>query len=390
MKWIRRHKVLVSNLGLVALLLVGLSFLVFDTARVNPFKRTYAVTVDMDRSGGLQPRSDVTYRGYRVGQVKSISLTEKGVRAEVEIDGSAHIPASGTVAVHALSAAGEQYIDFRPDTDQAPFLEDGAVISRDRVSLPVPIPEVLANSSQLIASINPDRYEVILNEMDKALGGGPDQLRRLINGLSLITTGMDAYLPQTVSLLTNLRLIAGETTRIQPDLGTLTRSSQLIFDQAVAADGELRKAFDTAPGQLSTLGGTVSTNMDPLTRLANDFVRVSKAAQLRAPALSLLFPSLQKGLTAVGVPAHDGEFHTVADVFSRPTCYYNTAPVSPTAIGDGRVPLWNYCVTDNPRIQVRGSANAPRPDVPNNGASMPPGADPGQLSDPDPARNQPR
>ena len=76
--------------------------------------------------------------------------------AVVDIDKAVQIPAGGTVAVQALSAAGEQYIDFRPNSDEAPYLEDGSVVDSNQVQTPVPLSTVLDNASALISQVDPD------------------------------------------------------------------------------------------------------------------------------------------------------------------------------------------------------------------------------------------
>ena len=105
-----------------------------------------------------------------------------------------------------------------------------------------------------------------------------------------------------------------------------------------------------------------------------NFVAITRSARLRTPAMSALFPALRAGSAAMGVPVHGNAFHTLLDIWPRPACEYEAIPVSPaTVVTDDRVPLYNYCVTSNPALQVRGSANAPRPAVPDNGSGPPPG-----------------
>ncbi|MBJ8342628.1 MCE family protein [Antrihabitans sp. YC3-6] len=379
-KGLLKNKVVLSNIGLTIMLIVGITYLTVGVARINPLRDTYTVTVNMDRSGGLQPNSDVTYRGFRVGKVTDVRLTEKGVVADAQIEGAYDIPMGGEVQVAALSAAGEQYIDFRPDSDEGPYLEDGSVIESENVKTPVPITQVLENASDMVSSIPPDRFATILDELDKALGGGPDNLRGAINGISVVAAGLDQLLPQTTGLLSNLRVIASTTSEIQPDLQILTNNTGVLFDQVVAADGELREFLDLGPGEISTLGGVVAETADPMTNLLQNFVTIARAGQLRAPALAALFPGLRDGTAALAVPAYNGEFHTVLDIWPRSTCEYDTVPVSPAKVGDGRVRLWNYCETTRPELQIRGAANAPRPIEPNNGSSIPPNVDPNQLS----------
>lgn len=380
-----RHRVGVANLGLVLVLVVGSAYLGAEVLRVNPFARSYVVTVELANSGGLLPGNDVTFRGSRIGIVRDVRAGEVGVLADAEIDSGTKIPVGGTVAVGRLSAAGEQYLDFRPDAEGGPYLSDGDVIVRAQTDTPVTVPSVLNNMSALIGGMNPDRLDVIINELDKALAGGPDRLRNMISGISRAMAGLDGLLPQTRQLIENLQIIADTTSHAQPDLSTLTTGAGALFEQLTAADQELRRFLDLAPGQLATVGGFIADTEDPITNLTTNFVAITSAAKLRQPAIEALFPALRVGSAAIGVPAHDGAYHTLVDPWPRPTCDYPTVPKIPVVeTTDTRVRLYNYCVTEDPALQIRGSANAPRPNVPDNGSGPPPGVTGDELSQPVP------
>ncbi|KIA63315.1 MCE family protein [Nocardia vulneris] len=386
-QWLVRHRIAVANIGLILVLLVGVSYLGAAVLRINLLPNTYTVRVELQNSGGLAANNDVSFRGVRVGRVTEVRISGDGVAAIAEIDKGARIPVGGTVAVGRLSAAGEQYLDFRPDTDSGPYLGDGAVVDRARTTVPVTVQSVLSSMSGLIGGLNPARLNVIIDELDKALAGGPDRLRNMISGISRAMAGLTDLLPQTRQLIENLQVIAETTSHAQPDLSTLTTGSSALFQQLSAADAEVRKFLELGPGQLATLGGIVRDTEDPVTNLVTNFVAITKAAKLRAPAIAALFPALRAGSAAIGVPAHDNAYHTLIDPWPRPSCDYGTVPVVPTTkTADTRVRLYNYCITDNPALQVRGSANAPRPNVPDNGSGPPPGVSGDELSRPAPGR----
>ncbi|MGW4842633.1 MCE family protein [Nocardia brasiliensis] len=386
-QWLVRHRIAVANIGLIVVLLVGAAYLGAAVLRINLLPNTYTVRVELQNSGGLAANNDVSFRGVRVGRVTEVRISGDGVAAIAEIDKDARIPVGGTVAVGRLSAAGEQYLDFRPDTDSGPYLGDGAVIDRARTTVPVTVQSVLSSMSGLISGLNPARLNVIIDELDKALAGGPDRLRNMISGISRAMAGLTDLLPQTRQLIENLQVIAETTSHAQPDLSTLTTGSSALFQQLSAADAEVRKFLELGPGQLATLGGIVRDTEDPVTNLVTNFVAITKAAKLRAPAIAALFPALRAGSAAIGVPAHDNAYHTLIDPWPRPSCDYGTVPVVPTTkTVDTRVRLYNYCTTDNPALQVRGSANAPRPNVPDNGSGPPPGVTGDELSRPAPSR----
>ncbi|MFE3260283.1 MCE family protein [Nocardia sp. NPDC059091] len=383
--WVVRHRIAIANIGLIVVLVVGSGYIGGYVLRFNPIPHTYNVTVELASSGGLLPGNDVTFRGSRIGKVTDVHVAGDGVAAVAEIDDSAQLPIGGTVAVGRLSAAGEQYLDFRPDSDTGPYLHDGSLVERARTSVPVPIQSVFTNLSDLIGGMNPDRLDVIIDELDKALTGGPDRLRNMISGISRAMNGLDDLLPQTRQLIENLEVIAGTTQHAQPDLGTLTKAGSVLFDQFASADQELRTLLQQGPGQLATLNGFITQTQDPITNLVTNFVAVTKAAKLRAPAIAALFPALRVGTEALGIPAHDGAYNTLVDPWPRPSCDYDTIPVVPTDVqADTRVRLYNYCVTSNPALQIRGSADAPRPDVPDNGVTKPPGATGNEMSQPVP------
>ena len=389
MSWIRNHKVLVANLGLVLLLIVGAVYLLVAIVRINPLKDTYEVKVNLDRSGGLQPNSDVTYRGYRVGQVKSIEITDDGILAVTEIDGSAQIPVGGKVTVQALSAAGEQYIDFQPDSDGAPYLEDGSEVpfTEEGIVTPPPLSEVLNNATTLINQINPDKFQVIVEQLDIALSGGSVPLATVMSGISETAAGLDSILPQTTGLIANLRSIMATTSLAQPDLGTLTANSGELFTQLSLATAELNKFLDSAPGQLSAMGGSIGAITEPATTLAQNFAVILQAGTIRTPALAALFPALRDGGAALQIPYWDGGFWVMADLWVRPHCNYSTIPRDPTVVGDQTVPLYqSYCPNHDPSILTRGSANAPRPADPDNTAFPPAGVTGDERSIPEPPR----
>ncbi|MEV0686241.1 MCE family protein [Nocardia sp. NPDC050378] len=384
-RWAHDHRIAGAVLGMVAMLVVGSGYIAIDVIGVRPLHTTYTVLVQLDSSGGLLPHSNVTVRGVEVGSVRAIRIDGSGILAETEIDSATQIPVGTPVAVSRLSAAGEQYLDFRPVTGEAPYLADGATVPADQVSTPVTIDSFLDNTGALIAGMNPDRLTAIVDELDRALRGGPEVLRSVISGLSQATAGLAGLLPQTTELIRNLSVIAATTAHAQPDLATLVRGSSTLFDQMNAADHEVRELLDQGPGRLATLDGVLTETGDPLTGLVTNFVAITRAARLRTPAMTALFPSLRTAVIALGIPAHDNAFHTMADIWPRPTCEYETVPVSPTQVSDGRTRLYNYCVTDHPELQIRGSANAPRPAGPDNGSGPPPGVTGDELSVPLPA-----
>ncbi|MCE5289187.1 MAG: MCE family protein [Nocardiaceae bacterium] len=380
------RKIMLANIGLVLLLVVGAGYLLVAIMRINPLERFNTVSVDLNRSGGLQPGNDVTYRGLRVGQVKDHKITPTGVQAEVEINKDYKIPADVDVSVQALSAAGEQYIDFKPKTDSGPYLTDGAHIAYGtNVKTPQPLSSVLDNLTNLVSQIPPERFDTIVSELDKAFKDGSAPLHTVVSGTSVALAGFDGLLPQTKGLIDNLKVIMGTTSLAQPDLGTLAANSQTIFDNLTKANAELRQFLDDSPGNVQSLGDTVNTIADPATEFTHIFSNIMNKATVRAPAFRALFPAMAFAGQRLQIPWHQTiagppgrfDFHVMGDIWIRPNCEYYVQPRDPKIPQDPRVPLYNYCLEPNmPATQVRGAANAPRPPGPDNTSGPPPGITP--------------
>ena len=91
--------------------------------------RGYTIHATLPGSGGLFEGSEVTYRGFKVGKVDSVSVDGRGIKLDLAIDEGTEIPKDSPIYVHNLSAVGEQYLDIEPHDGQGPYLEDGDTIA---------------------------------------------------------------------------------------------------------------------------------------------------------------------------------------------------------------------------------------------------------------------
>ncbi|NGZ99898.1 MCE family protein [Nocardioides sp. W3-2-3] len=78
----------------------------------------------------------MTYRGVKVGKVREIVPSKKGVEATVAITSGTKIPKGSLAKVRSLSPVGEQYLDFQPPKAGGPFLASGDVIPAESTDLP--------------------------------------------------------------------------------------------------------------------------------------------------------------------------------------------------------------------------------------------------------------
>ncbi|WP_181696068.1 MlaD family protein [Nocardia sp. GTS18] len=379
-----RHRSAVSLLGLLAVLAGACSHLLISTFGIEPFARPYRVRVELAQSGGLLPGQEVTLRGVRVGRVDSVRVVDEKVVAVAAIDDGVRIPATGRVRAAALSAAGEQYLDFVPDTEAGPYLAEGSVVTLDRTSTPVPMADMLQSLSGTLAQIDPERLATISRELGVS-SAGPDKLAQIIDGGTFLVSTLDTVLPNTVNLLRNSRVVL---TALHDGRGTLRSTSAnlaAVLGGTAAMTGGYERLLAQTPPLLTELDAVLAENSPTMVALLGNLVTVSQVAYSRIPALNeFFFPTQRAGsaLDAVASAFHDGGVWALASIYPRYACDYDV-PRRPGSLPDYAQPYVNADCTDpDPTLLPRGARNAPRPaDDP---VRQPPPADPLQTATPAP------
>jgi len=370
---------LVTMVAMLVLLAVGLSYILIAVVQIDPLNRPMRVTVNAARSGGLLDHSQVTYRGFPVGRVTAIGLRPGGVQISVNIDEGTQIPVDTDVAVANLSAAGEQYLDFRPRTDRGPFLTNGAVVDERDTRTPIPFSQVVSNVSRLAGQVDPARVTVVVDELSRAFNGtGPD-IQRVLDGGDFLLAGLEGVLPQTVNTLRNGRIVLGTVSDLRGDLIQFSHDGRDLTATLKDADPKIRELLNDSPDTLKLIGNVVEKDGPSVGALLGDLATTSHVAALRLPAISQFLPGLDKFGPIVAAVVHGDTTQFLVDLYPRPSCDYGTHRRPPTIDGSPPPRIYRYCTQTGPRLQQRGSTNVPRPHG-DDTAGPPPGADPEQRA----------
>jgi len=380
------RRITVAVIGLILTVVIALGYILIGSLRVNPARSTIAVHVVLPQSGGLLAQQDVTLRGVPIGRIASVQLSGSGVTAVADIDADVQVPKNSAVRVSGLSPAGEQYLDFRPDSDGGPYLTDGDTVAEKQTGVPVPFYQLVSNAEGALNQVDPAKIEA----MTKELGVGPqapEKLAALVDGGAFLITTLDSVLPQTVRTLRNSRTVLTTLADIGPGLTTTSIDLQGILTGVNKMDGGYRKLLDTGRAPLTQLDHVIADNSDTMVQLLGNLTTVAQLSYVRVPALKELFPGPeQRGsmIDAVSSIFHDdGGVWVIADIYPRYTCDYNLPRHAPSQ-ADFVEPYRNtYCANPDPAVLVRGARNAPRP--PDDDTAGPsPGYNPLATTDPAP------
>jgi phospholipid/cholesterol/gamma-HCH transport system substrate-binding protein len=257
---------------------------------ISPTKQVTRLTLMLNTSGGLMPTSEVTMRGIKVGRVTGIETTTSGLAVSIDLDRAHPVPADSAISVENLSAAGEQYIDFKPRLIAPPYFSDGTVIPADRVAPLVTGADLLTKANALMSALNLDQVHTIIDNVSAALAGNDDTVDSLATtaGLTAKVIHDDKQLLATLfsnfaTMTTNLGDInAGdvisETGKLLPrsvpaflrmihEIETLSHTGVGVVgpdDPAGVLVAKLSQWLDTLAGPLSTFTTVLEPAVAPL------------------------------------------------------------------------------------------------------------------------------
>ncbi|MGH3723987.1 MAG: MlaD family protein [Mycobacterium sp.] len=160
-----RLNVVVTLAVLSIISLVGAVYMAFGVLDIASTNKTNHMTLMLNSSGGLMSTSQVTLRGIKVGRVTDINATPTGLAVSVALDSGYPIPVDSQISVQNLSAAGEQYVEFKPVRIEPPYYGDGAVIPASKAAPVYTVSDLLQKGNALLQAMNADDLQTTLDNV---------------------------------------------------------------------------------------------------------------------------------------------------------------------------------------------------------------------------------
>lgn len=355
-----RDRLWQSFFAVMLVLLITLAYLFNAVLDTPVLGGTKTVKVEMSATGGLFEGSAVTYRGVKIGKVRTIDLTERGVIATIKITSDDEIPLASTVKVRSLSPVGEQYLDFQPKTRSGPFVQDGSVIPATSTDLPKTLASTVISLNKLLEQVDADQLNTLLTELATGLAGTGEDLGKLVDQGQALLVDLDRLWPETERLLEN----GSEVLDIAPSRSTeirdLATSAKAFASFLKNYDPELRKTLDLAPTQIEALQALVSDASASLPGFLDQAVPFSGLIRSYAPHLGAILDNYSSGLGVLGDAVRGGTLF-ISGIPQRPTkCVYDTPRRDPKNPEQRPLVDTGRCASSTPNHQ-RGAIHAPGP-----------------------------
>ncbi len=283
-----------SVLSLAAILAVAIGsvvYLLFGIARVDWFTAPTSAILLVPDSANLVPRSPILLSGIKVGKVTSVSNTAEGVEVRFDIDEGRRIPADSTVIIEALSALSEPYIEFRPNTSDGPYIQDGQLVHSLTVTAPRSIPDVARSVTTLLQQLDPNAISSIINTFSQALDGTQSVIPQLAHASDLLAATLLARAPQIRALLDNAQVPG-------PDIAVAGQNMADSGPQIATFGGKVKEVIDSIQVLLNARpvpeAYTTGTGLIPFLHGLGDYL------ERAGPDLQALYPVIGPLLTRAG------------------------------------------------------------------------------------------
>ncbi len=252
----------------IALAVLAVTFLHFVKLPAMLFGvGRYTVQMELPESGGLYGTGNVTYRGFEVGRVESVRLTDTGVQAVLSLKSGIDIPSDLKAEVHSQTAIGESYVELLPRSATSPPLKDGDIIPLANTSVPPDINALLSAANTALGAIPHDNLKTVVDESYAAVGGLGPELSRLVIGTSDLATDARKNLDPLVALIDQAQPVldsqshtsdaiagwASHLATVTTELQTHDATIGSVIDQGGPALGEMRQLIERVQPTLPIL-----------------------------------------------------------------------------------------------------------------------------------------
>jgi phospholipid/cholesterol/gamma-HCH transport system substrate-binding protein len=376
------RQIVIQLLIFSLLAVVALAIMIFGYMRLPAMFGIgqYRVTLELPETGGLYPRSNVTYRGTQVGIVKSVGLTDSGAEAQLSLNSGIKIPADVDAEVHSQSAVGELYVTLLPRSGNGPSLADGDVIPQDRARVPIDVNTVLDATNRGLAALPRDSLKTAVDESYIAFGGLGPELSRLVQGGTALAIDARKNLDPLTALIDQSKPILDSQTDSAGSIQAWASNLANITDQLQSQDAAVSGILEKGPGAADEVRALFNRLQPTLPIVLANLVSIGEVAVAYQPGLEQLIVLLPQGTAttqAIGVHKrntkqdYEGDYLTLnLNLNLPPPCTTGFLPPQQRrapALQDypDRAPGEVYCrVPQDAPFNVRGARNLPCVTVP--------------------------
>lgn len=152
---------------------------------------TIEVRVQFDEALNLARGAQVRVNGVDSGKVRSVTAHDFKAVAVLDVRRSARMRDAATARLRYTTPLGELFVEVT-NPDHGPLLRDGATLAPRQASTAPTVEDALASASLLVNGGGLTQLQTVTRELNAALGGREDTVRRLMSSADTFLTQANA------------------------------------------------------------------------------------------------------------------------------------------------------------------------------------------------------
>ena len=188
-----------------------------------------------EQVGDLVENANVQSSDVEIGTIQKIELNGWEAQVTMCLQPDEQIPEDSIAVVRTTSLLGEKFIDLQPQSEGAPYLEDGDVLEADQTSKATELEDVFAKLASVLGTGNLEQINRFTSAQATILRDHADELRTVLVDLRQFTDILAGRKSDIASAVDNLDSVAetllDQTPVLERFLESFAQSSSVLADQ---------------------------------------------------------------------------------------------------------------------------------------------------------------
>lgn len=253
-----RNPVVLGAVGSVALAALVIGALQFKSLPFFSEGRSYSAY--FADAGGLKTGAAVQVSGFRVGEVRRISLVDSHAMVTFEVSDDVRVGDRSEIAIKTKALLGSKVLEVIPRGDGT----QSGTIPLARTTSPYQLPDALGDLSATISGLNTHQLSDSLTVLSQTFADTPPQLRAAVAGVARFSQTLDARDAELRSLLSNANKATGILAQRSHDIVTLVSNTNALLTQLESQSSALDQLFNNFSMLATQLKGLIADNRSTL------------------------------------------------------------------------------------------------------------------------------
>jgi virulence factor Mce-like protein len=258
------------------------------------FHKGYRLSGTFTRASyGVEPGTQVEYRGIPVGKVDSVHLVDHQAELRMSINQGFRVPVNVNAVIRPRSIFGDPYVDldFAPGSS-GPFLKAGDRLPKTGVDAETG--DLIASAVPLLEKINAHDLATVIDELAKASDNEGLRIRSSIENATQLGDFFATTIQEQLTALDSFAAFQAQFAPTGPSFNAIAANSNIALPTLNAAEVDFQRALDSLTPFANKLAAFLSAEHPDFDRLLDQGDNVVRLLTLREPQLEQVVSGLSR------------------------------------------------------------------------------------------------